>query len=66
MRNIYFDGAVLTAMAHLAAKKDIRHYLNGVLLEVIMTTFAVLRLMGILLAFISKIIMVGIRESHLA
>jgi len=34
MRNIYFDGAVLTAMAHLAAKKDIRHYLNGVLLEV--------------------------------
>ena len=34
MRNVNFDGGVLTAMAHLAAKKDIRYYLNGVLVEV--------------------------------
>ena len=34
MRNTYFDGGVLTAMAHLASKKDIRYYLNGVLMEV--------------------------------
>ena len=34
MRNTYFDGGVLTAMAHLAGKKDIRYYLNGVLMEV--------------------------------
>jgi len=34
MRTIYFDGGVLNAMANLSAKKDIRYYLNGVLLEV--------------------------------
>lgn len=34
MRNTYFDGGVLTALANLAGKKDIRYYLNGVLIEV--------------------------------
>ena len=34
MRTIYFDGGVLNAMANLSAKKDIRYYLNGVLLEI--------------------------------
>ena len=34
MRNIYFVGGVLNAMSILSAKKDIRYYLNGVLLEV--------------------------------